>query len=74
MMTYMRKCIKALKKAIKTILFKIKLYEMDKWWRITGKSGWSLFPPSFYHTHTEEEIERIQAETIERIKKLIDEL
>lgn len=47
---------------------------MDEEWRLSGRSCWSLFPPSFYYTHTEEEIERITAETIDRIQKLIDQL
>lgn len=74
MMTFTTKCVKAFMKAFKAILFRIKLHEMDEWWYLTGRSGWGLFPPSFYYTHTEEEIERIRAETIERIQKLIDQL
>lgn len=40
-------------------MFKIKLWEMDRLWELMGGSCWGLFPPSFYYTHTEEEIERI---------------
>ena len=45
---------------------------MDEWWYYTGASSWELFPPSFYYTHSREEIKRITAETVERIQKLID--
>lgn len=50
-------------------MFKIKLREMDDIWELMGGSCWGLFPPSFYYTHTEEEIERITKETIECYKK-----
>lgn len=46
----------------------------DEWHMLTDMSSWELFPPSFYRTHTEEEIERATRETKERIRKLIDEL
>ena len=63
-----------IKNMVKKILFRIKLRKMDEEWRLSGRSCWSLFPPSFYYTHTEEEIERITAETADRIQKLIDQL
>lgn len=68
-----RKCINILKKMKHKVMFKIKLWEMDSLWEYMGGSYWGLFPPSFYYTHTEEEIERITKETIERYKKMIDE-
>lgn len=40
----------------------------------TDMSSWELFPPSFYKTHTEEEIEQATREAKERIRKLLDEL
>ena len=70
----MMKIIRIIKEWIDKIIFRIKLWEMDEWWRYTGGSCWGLFPPSFYYTHTEEEIERITAETRERIQALIDQL
>lgn len=55
-------------------IFRIKLSEMDSLWYYSGASGWKLFPPSFYYTHTEEEIERITAEINARLQELIDQL
>lgn len=48
--------------------------QVDSFHRDMGWSGWELFPPSFYHSHTDEEIEQITKETKERIQKLIDSL
>ena len=31
---------------------------MDKKWELIGGRYWQLFPPSFYYTYTEEEIEQ----------------
>lgn len=59
---------------IQKIVFRMKLWEMDNIWYETGGSCWGLFPPSFYYTHTEEEIERITEETIRRIEELIEEM
>lgn len=73
--------MKAIKKSIemagnltKKALFYIKLKQMDAEWYDRGGSCWGLFPPSFYYTHTEEEIKRITAETKVRIQALIDQL
>ena len=70
----MMKILRIIKGWIDKIIFRIILWEMDDWWYYTGGSCWGLFPPSFYYTHTEEEIERITAETRERIQALIDQL
>lgn len=72
-MTIAKKCIGILKKIYDKIIFKIKLREMDYWWMYLGCNCWQLFPPSFYYTHTEEEIERITEETIESCRKMLDE-
>ncbi len=68
-----RNGISILRKMQQKLRFKIKLWEMDREWEYMGGSCWGLFPPSFYYTHTEEEIERISKEIMERLKKLIDE-
>lgn len=73
-MTIIRKCIDLLKNLIHKIWFRIKLKGMDDWWYYTGASSWKLFPPSFYYTHTEEEIERITDETLERLRATIEKL
>lgn len=62
------------KKWADKIRFRIKLRKMDEWWYHTGASSWQLFPPSFYYTHTEEEVERITRETKEYLHKLVDQL
>jgi len=66
--------MRILGKLTQKILLKIWLKYMDNLWYYTGKNEWELFPPSFYYTHTEEEIERITKDAIKRIQKLIDEL
>ena len=59
---------------IKKVMFHIKLKQMDAERYNKGDSCWELFPPSFYYTRTEEEIERITAETKARIQALTDQL
>lgn len=68
------KIIGIVKGWIDKIIFRIKLWEMDDRWYDMGGSCWGLFPPSFYYTHSEEEIKRITAETKARIQALIDQL
>ena len=51
----------------------MKLWEMDWWFYFLGISGWALFPPSFYYTHTEEEAERIKKELIAELRKILEE-
>ncbi len=72
-MVIVKKCINTMKKVQQKIIFKIKLWEMDTLWDYMGGRCWSMFPPSFYYTHTEEEIEQITKEVIEECKKIIDE-
>lgn len=67
------KFIGTLKKVVDKVTFKIKLREMDSLWELMGGSCWGLFPPSFYYTHTKEEIEQITKKTIESCQKMIDE-
>lgn len=42
--------------------------------RMTDMSSWELFPPSFYRTHTEEEIEEATERTVQRIRVLLKEM
>lgn len=63
-----------LKKIIKQIRFKRELQIMDDVYYLTGQSCFSLFPPSFYHTHTPEEIERITQDEIRKIKDLLEQM
>ena len=73
-MHVIKKYIELLKNIIYKIMFRIKLKQMDDCWYYKGGNCWGLFPPSFYYTHTEEEIERITKETKARIQALIDQL
>ncbi len=73
-MAVIKKGIRIFREMIRKIVFRIKLREMDNMWYYTGADCWQLFPPSFYYTHTEEEIERIKKETIERLQQMIDEM
>jgi len=68
----MNVAIKILKKAIDQIRFRIKLKMTDDMWYFMGGSCFGVFPPSFYYTHTAEEIERITAEEMEKIQKMMD--
>lgn len=66
--------IRIVKDLMHEIIFQIRLKEMDDMWRYMGGSCFGLFPPSFYYTHTEEEIERITAETVGRTRKMISRM
>ena len=70
----MGKLAKALKEISEKIRFRIKLKRMDDWWYYTGGNCYGLFPPSFYYTHTEEEVRRITDETVESLRALIKDL
>lgn len=48
-----------LRKIIEKIKLKIKLTKMDLKWKLVGVRWFSLFPPSFYYTHTDEEVKLI---------------
>lgn len=74
MMNIARKCVERIKKQIDKIKFRIKLKHMDEVWYYTGGSCWGLFPPSFYYTHTEEEIKRIKEDTIKRLYEMIEQM
>ncbi len=63
---------------IKKRIKKIKVLSGSKDWKAENdcldNSAWCLFPPSFYQTHTQEEINRITRLTLEKIRSLIDKL
>lgn len=52
---------------------KIKLREMDECWMFWGGNCFGLFPPSFYLTHSEKEIQRITKEELARLQSILDE-
>lgn len=53
---------------------KMKLMEMDRQWYLMGGICFGLFPPSFYHTHSKEEIKRCTDEIIMEIEKLLEKI
>lgn len=65
--------IRLLKDFFHKIWFRIKLKEMDDMWYLMGGSCFGLFPPSFYYTHTEEEIKQITEETLGNLYDMIAE-
>ncbi|MGN0325310.1 MAG: hypothetical protein ACI4DW_03290 [Lachnospiraceae bacterium] len=69
-----RNAVKLLKELIRKIRFRLKLREMDEQWYLTGGNCFGLFPPSFYYTHTEEEIKRITAEEIAKLREIIEQM
>lgn len=73
-MAIIRKCNRVFQKIIQKITLRRKLREMDRWWYDMGGNCWGLFPPSFYYTHTQEEVERIATETVAEIEELINRL
>ncbi len=65
--------MKIIRDWIDRIKFKIKLQEMDYIYYRYGGNCFGLFPPSFYYTHSQEEIKKIGEETILRLQEMIDE-
>lgn len=67
-------CRNKIRTAIIWLTQYVPLTAEDEFHRLTDMSSWELFPPSFYKTHTEEEIKLATREAKERIRKLLDEL
>lgn len=65
--------IDILKKVYKKIELRQKLRRMDDLWYMFGGSCFRLFPPSFYYTHTEEEIKSITEREITDLYAMIEE-
>ncbi|MCM1540996.1 MAG: hypothetical protein NC121_07025 [Blautia sp.] len=55
------------------VQFQRKLKGMDEIWSLYGGSCFGLFPPSVYHRHSEEEIEELRKEEIEKLKQILDD-
>jgi len=60
-----------LKELVQKIILWKKLKTMDMNWYLMGGNCFGLFPPSFYYTHTEEEIERIKFELIKELEEIV---
>lgn len=68
-----KKWIEKLKELFSKIRFRIKLKEMDDVWRFMGGNCFEIFPPSFYYTHTEEEIEQTKKEILDMYQEMLEE-
>ena len=66
--------ISSVKVLICKIKFRHKLKKMDDWWYFMGGNCFGLFPPSFYYTHSEEEIKQIRDETLAKAYSIIRQL
>ena len=70
----MREPIALLKYLFYRIKVHHKLKKMDDLWYFMGGNCFGLFPPSFYYTHSEEEIRRIKDETLAKAYSMISQL
>jgi hypothetical protein len=68
------KCVRRLYELMHKIIFRMKLMILDDNWYYMGGNCFGLFPPSFYCTHTPEEIEHITAEKMAKLKMMLEEL
>lgn len=66
-------CIKMFKSLKSYITSRIMLFEMDWCFYFLKLSGCTLFPPSFYYTHTKEETDYIIKETINELRQIKEE-
>lgn len=63
-----------IKRWILAIHRKISLYMIDQMADLYDARCWMLFPPSFYLTHTQEEIDKAEAEELAELREMIDNL
>lgn len=63
-----------LRKDLERLKIKWKLFRMDYRWYQKGYHCSHLFPPSFYYTHSKEEIDQITEEKVGQLMDLIEEL
>jgi len=68
---FFKKCGSISGKIAHKIAFRIKLWLMDEEWARRGGSCFELFPPSFYYTHTKEEIRAAADKQLRPIKEAI---
>lgn len=68
----MVKLFQTIKKIYKRLTYKSYLRRLDSDYYCSGATCWSLFPPSFYLTHTPEEVEKAKRETLDELKKMLE--
>ena len=69
----MKKCVTWIKILFYKIKLRHKLKKMDDWWYFLGGNCFELFPPSFYYTHSEEEIKRIRDEALAEAYSILEQ-
>lgn len=68
----MAKIVKFVTKIYKVLKFTAQMQRLDKMWYFFGGSCFGIFPPSFYYTHTQEEIEQKKKETIKILQEILN--
>jgi hypothetical protein len=69
----MRTALYKIKEFIKKKKRERELKDMDFFWAATGVHENIGFPPSFYATHTEEEIKQAHQELLDKCNRIIEE-
>ena len=67
------KVVDILRKPLCWILHKYKLYKMDRDFYMSPLHEGFLYPPSFYYTHTPEEIKEIEQKEIAELREMVEE-
>ena len=70
----MKKLITLLRHLFYEVKDRHRLKKMDDWWYFMGGNCFGLFPPSFYYTHSEEEIRLIKDEILAKAYFMINQL
>jgi hypothetical protein len=68
----LKNCIRAVGSIIKKIAFGLKMIIMDWNWYVNKKDSFNDIPPSYYCTHTEEEVAQLKAERIAKLREMLD--
>jgi hypothetical protein len=69
----LKNCIRAVGSVIKkAAAFGLKMIIMDWNWYVNKKDCFNDIPPSYYCTHTEEEVAQLKAERIEKLRVMLD--
>lgn len=68
----MAKIVEFGKKIYKLLKFNAQMHKLDKIWYFLGGNCFGIFPPSFYYTHTKEEIEQKKKETIKKLLEILN--
>ena len=61
----------AFKKKLAKMSLEQKCEYLDNIWELTGGYSWTLFLPSFYLTHTKEEVEKATNEEARKIQEVL---